>query len=176
MSRKSDPDGKDESVAMAADTIGGDLLNALMQEVRLMPDIWPKLPQAEQEEIIDRLRKRVADNIREATRLIASAGRLTVVGELKKITFGDKVVATLEFGKQDPTAMDLCHVQGMAVLLVVSAASAHIGGLDGVHGDPNQPDLPGVDGGGAAQIIEQASRRSKKPPKPADDGAIDPLH
>lgn len=174
MSRKDDNSA--ESVAMAADTIGGDLLNALMQEIRLLPDIWPKLPESEQEEIIDRLRARVGDNVREAARLIASAGRLTVVGELKKITFGDKVVATLEFGKQDPTAMDLCHVQGMAVLLVVSASNAHIGGLDGVHGDPDQPDLPGVDGNGAAQIIEQASRRSKKKPPSSDAPPVDPMH
>ncbi|TCK36686.1 hypothetical protein B0G84_5699 [Paraburkholderia sp. BL8N3] len=166
-------DKRDEAAAlMASETVAGDLLSALVSEVRLLPDIWPKIGEDEQNEIIERLRKRVLDNVREATRLIASAGRTTIVGEMKKVSFGDKTVATLEFGKQDPTAMELCHAQGMTILVVIADAGAHMGGVDGVRGEPDQRSLPGVEGdGSAAQIIEQASRRSKRKPKDGDQPA-----
>ena len=168
----------DDAVTMTVETVAGDLLNALMQELRLLPDIWPKLPEAEQEEIVDRLRKRVADNVREAARLIASAGRMTIVGELKKVTFGDKIAAVFEFGKHDPSATELVHAQGLACLVVVADGGAHMGGLDAPQSDPDQPNLPGVGGGdgSAMQIIEQASRRSKTRKAPPADDASDPLH
>lgn len=37
--------------AMTADSIGKDLLSALVTEVKLMPDTWPKLSQKRQDDI-----------------------------------------------------------------------------------------------------------------------------
>ena len=53
--------------AMTADSIGKDLLSALVTEVKLMPDTWPKLSQKRQDDIIDRLRKRVESSVSMAT-------------------------------------------------------------------------------------------------------------
>src|SRR5258705_10555605 len=108
------------SVQMTADTMAGDLLQAALQEVKLAADIWPRLSEAEQTEIIDRLRKRAHANVREATRLIPAEGRTSIVGELKKISFGDKTVATLEFGKLEPKTEELCRSQGMTILLSIA--------------------------------------------------------
>lgn len=45
---------------MTADTLGKSLLQGLIQEIRIMPDCWQKLPEAKQQDIIDRL-ERLAD-------------------------------------------------------------------------------------------------------------------
>lgn len=60
---------------MTADTIGKDLLGALVQEIRLLPDVWPKLPKAKQNDVIDRLRNRVEENVKMVVFTIASQHR-----------------------------------------------------------------------------------------------------
>ncbi|AXF04769.1 hypothetical protein [Paraburkholderia hospita] len=160
-----------EGIAMASETLAGDLLGALTRELKVMPDIWPKLSEQEQNEIIERLRMRVADNVRQAVKLIASEKRVTVVADLKKIVFGEKVEAVLAISDRDPARLDLADARGQMCLIVVADSQAHMGGLDDVKGEPDQPDLPGVDGDGAGkQIIEQISRRSKKKQPPKDEG------
>jgi hypothetical protein len=162
-----------EAVDMASDTLAGDLLGALLQEIKLLPDIWPKIGQGEQDEIIERLRKRVTDNVRMAVGLIASDQRITVVADLKKIVFGDKTEAVFVIADRDPARLDLAECRGQACLIVVTNPGAYMGGLDDVRSEPNQGNLPGVDSG--SQVIEQARRRSQRKPPPAD-GEIDPLH
>lgn len=42
---------------MTAETIGADLLQALLAEPRLLPKPWDQLPQGRQDDVIDRLRQ-----------------------------------------------------------------------------------------------------------------------
>jgi hypothetical protein len=149
-----------EGVTMASETVAGDLLSALLQEIKLLPDIWPKLPQEEQDTIIERLRKRVGDNVHKAVKLIASEKRITVVADLKKIAFGERIEAVFVIADRDPARLDLADARGQACLIVVTGAQAHMGGLDGVQGEPDQPTLPGVDGDGSAA----PDHRTGKPP------------
>lgn len=162
-----------DSSIRAAESIAGDLLNALVRELKTMPDIWVRVPEDEQTEILDRLRQRVTNCTRQAVKLIVAADRLTVAGELKRVTFSDKIEAVFAFSKQDPSAMELCRAQGLLCLITTADATQFLGGVDETKADSNQPDLPGVDSG--SQVIEQARRRSKRKPPP-EDGAIDPLH
>jgi hypothetical protein len=165
---------KSEAVEMASETVAGDLLETLIRELKVLPDIWAKLPEHEQTEIIDRVRKRVGDNVRRAVRLIASEKRVTVAADLKKVVFGDHIEAVFTIAARDPSRLELADSRGQACLIVVTDAAAHMGGLDDVKGDPDQRDLPLSDG---AAVIEQARRRSKRKPPDATDGpASDPLH
>ena len=67
---------------MTADTIGKDLLSALVTEIRLLPNVWQKLPKAKQDDVIERLRNRVEENVAMAVFTIASQNRTTVAGSL----------------------------------------------------------------------------------------------
>lgn len=163
-----DDDAPSTLAVRTAETIAGDLLAALLQEFRLLPDIWVKVGFDEQQEIIERIRKRVTDNVREAVRLIASGDRMTVAAELKKVTFADKVEAVFSLAKRDPQAMELCHAQGMACLIVVADAGQHMGGNDAPQKDLRQKDMfDGTEkGSDANSLIEQVRRRTKKPKDP----------
>lgn len=161
---------KQTNVDMTAETISADLINMLVGELKLLPDIWPKIGPDEQDDIIERVRKRVLDNTRRAVELIASAGRITVAGDLKKVTFSDKVQAVFDLSKNDPAALELCHAQGQLCLIVVANASAHMAGAGdeaaerqlGLHLD--------VDGHGEAnQILDQVRRRMQGGTPPTDD-------
>jgi hypothetical protein len=159
---------------MTAETVAGDLIGMLVGELKLLPDIWPKIGPDEQDDIIERVRKRVSDSVRQAVKLIASAGRITVTGDLKKVTFADKVEAVFSLSKNDPRALELCHAQGLACLIVVASAGLHMGGAGDEAAD-RQLALPGTQGDSAEAnaVLDQVRRRlGKMPPKddtpPAD--------
>lgn len=87
---------------MTASTIGRDMLQALVQEIKLLPDVWPKMSEAKQNDVIDRLRNRVEHNVKLAVHMIASEGR-TVVANPSVHTNGMDEVR----GESDQRAMDL---------------------------------------------------------------------
>ena len=78
---------------MTADTIGKDILQALVMELKLLPQPWPKLPKKKQDDIIDSLRNRVESNVKMAVHLLAAEGRTVVAGDIDQITIEDGVKA-----------------------------------------------------------------------------------
>ena len=126
---------------MTAETIGKDLLSALVTEIKLLPDLWVKLSENKQNDVIDRLRARVEHNVKMATHLIASDGRVVVQGDLEQITIKDGVKAAVKFSSAAPNLHALYDAQSKAVLLVVADAAAHTDGMDEVRGESDQRGL-----------------------------------
>lgn len=126
---------------MTADTIGKDLLQALVMELRLLPEPWQKLSKNKQDDIIDRLRDRVQTNIKMAVHLLSAQGRTVVAGDLDQITIKDGVKAVVKFSGAAPNLHELYDVAGKAVLVVVANAADHTGGMDDVHGEEDQRGL-----------------------------------
>ena len=158
-----DKDAKN-TMAMTAATIGADLLQALVQEVKLLPDVWPKLSQTKQDDVIERLRKRVIHNVQMATHLIASDGRVTVVAELEQITVKDGIKAVLTMSKNDPNRHGLIDCQGKTVLIALADAEAHMGEVAAVRGEEDQRAMdlgheydPNGDGKGMGDDITDAT-------------------
>ena len=82
---------------MTAETVGKDLLQALLAELRLLPKPWEQLPQGRQDDVIDRLRRRVETNVKMAVHLLAAQGRIVVAGAMDQITIKDGVKAVVKF-------------------------------------------------------------------------------
>jgi hypothetical protein len=123
---------------MTADTIGKDLLGALVSEIKLLPDPWQKLSKAKQDDVIDRLRARVQSNVKMAVHMLAAEGRVTIAGDLDQITIKDGVKAVVKFGTGAPNLHELYDVAGKAILLVVANAADHTGGMDEIRGESDQ--------------------------------------
>ncbi len=135
------PDQSDELkkvLSMTADTIGKDLLGAVLQEIKLMPDVWQKLNQKKQDDIIDRLRQRVEANVKMAVHLINSQGRAVVVGDLESVTIKDNIKATFVVSKGSADRYNLFDAQGKACLLVVADAADNTAGMSKIKGEPDQ--------------------------------------
>jgi hypothetical protein len=122
----------------AADNAGGDLLAALIDEIRLLPRPWPALPEAEQAEVIERLRARVTHNVTEAVTAIAAAGRVSMAAELAAVAFRDGLRITLDAAKNAAGRHDLIDSLGQPVLLVLAGATDHLGGIGDVVPDADQ--------------------------------------
>lgn len=64
MTNKTHDDDVKALLSMTAETVGRDLLQALVQEIKLLPDVWPKMSQKKQDSVIDRLRNRIETNVK----------------------------------------------------------------------------------------------------------------
>ncbi|MBV6447073.1 ribosome modulation factor [Nitrosomonas sp.] len=127
---------------MTAETAGKDLLGALVTELKLLPDVWQKLSKAKQDDVIDRLRNRVEENVKMVVFTIASQNRTTVAGSLDKVTIKGNVEAVIKFGINAGNLPELfaaaADQDSRTVLVVVADPAAHTQGMDQVQGENDQ--------------------------------------
>jgi len=127
---------------MTAETAGKDLLGALVTEIKLLPDAWQKLSKAKQDDVIDRLRNRVEENVKMVVFTIASQNRTTVAGSLDKVTIKGNVEAVIKFGINAGNLPELfaaaADQDSRTVLVVVADPAAHTQGMDEVKGEDDQ--------------------------------------
>lgn len=123
---------------ITAETAGKDLLGALVAEIKLLPDVWTKLPKAKQDDVIDRLRNRVLDNVNMVVYTLAAEGRVVVTGDLDQITIKDSIKAVVKFGPNAANLHDLYGANGKAVLVVVSDAADYTQGMNDIQGEDDQ--------------------------------------
>lgn len=150
--------GEQDFRQITAETAGKDLLGALVTEIKLLPDVWQKLPKAKQDDVIERLRKRVAENVSMVVHTLAADGRIVVAGDLEQITIKDGVKAVVKFGASTANLHDLYDANGKAVLVVVANAADYTQGMDDIKGEDDQRSMDlgheyhDNDGGGMQRI------------------------
>lgn len=132
---------KPSPIELASETLGHDLLQVLLQEVRALPDVWPKLNEKKQAAVIERFTSTVTRAATHAVKLIAAGGNPTMSGILESVAIKDGIKATFKVSQADPMRHELIDSQGKVCLLVVANAADHLGGMDQVKPDPDQGEL-----------------------------------
>lgn len=135
-------------IQLASETLGRDLLQVLLQEVRALPDVWPKLTEKKQAAVIERLRSVIERATTHSVKLIAAGGNPTISGILESVAIKEGIKATFKVSQFDPMRHELIDSQGKVCLLVVANAADHLGGMDEVKPDPDQGELLGENQGG----------------------------
>lgn len=126
---------------MAGQTLGRDLLQGLLQEIRIMPDCWQKLNEATQTEVIERLESQITHAVGRAVHIIASAERTTLVGKLEQVTNKSKIKAVFVIDPREEGRHELSDTVGKDCLLVIASSSEYLDGIDQVKADPDQSPL-----------------------------------
>ena len=137
---------RQDVINMTIDTIGKDILSAMVDELRNQQDVWQKLSEAKQTEVIDRLTRCVTTNVLTAVHLIASNGNNTIVADLERVVIKDGVKAVFKVWMGNPAIEDIFNGVGKPFLLSVSRASYLVDGMDEVQPDPDQYELNDGDG------------------------------
>jgi len=95
--------------------------------------------------VIDRLRKRVEDNVAMAVFTIASQNRTTVAGSLGKVTIKGNVEAVIKFGINAGNLPELfaaaADKDSRTVLVVVADPADHTHGMDEIKGEDDQRNM-----------------------------------
>lgn len=134
------------AVAIAADTMLGDLMACLIDEFKAAPRVWQEMPEHQQQDMIYRVQDRVQQAIKDAVEIIASDNRPTIVATVESVTVKDGIKAVVTLPKSDAQRHELFDAAGQAVLLIVAGAKGFYGGTDQVQADPDQPALNGFGG------------------------------
>ncbi|MGP3789807.1 cell division protein FtsK [Pseudomonas sp. B392_1p] len=126
---------------MASETLGRDLLQVLLQEVRTLPEPWQKMPEKRQAAVIERLTDCVESTVKKAVKILAAGGRPTIDGILESVAIKDGIKATFKVSQFNPLRHELIDSQGKVCLLVVANPDDYLGGMDEVAPDPDQNEL-----------------------------------
>lgn len=123
-----DLDVSDETIDICADTMAGDLIQLVIDEMKAAQDVWQKLSEDQQRWMIERVRHRVTSAISQAVRIIASDSRDVITADLEQITAKDGIKAVCVLAKHDPNRHALLDSVGKPVLIVVASAEPYLGG------------------------------------------------
>ncbi|WP_422491664.1 DNA translocase FtsK [Endozoicomonas sp. ALE010] len=129
-----------EVMILSASTLLGDLMSLVLDELKAMPDVWQKLPQLQQEEVLFRIKQRCTSAVAQAVRLMASGDRVTLTAAVDTVTFKDGVKAVLKMPGNTPGRHDLADAEGETVLIVIPDTAAYMGG-ELPEADLDQPTL-----------------------------------
>jgi hypothetical protein len=126
------------STEVAAETMHGDLMAIVIDEMKALPDVWQKLAEAEQRELIERVKTRTRDAVEECVRIIATAGFTRIRASVESVTVKDGIKAQFALSKFDAARHDLIDAQGSTVFIVLADPEAFAGGTEQVKPDPDQ--------------------------------------
>ena len=146
---------------MASETLGRDLLQGCLQEMRDMPEVWAKMSEKRQSAVIERLASRVSTSVKAAVRILAADNRPTIDGMLESVAVKDGIKATFKVSQHNPERHHLIDSVNKVCLLVVASAADHLGGMDEVTADPDQNPLDL--NGGDQDMQEPGAWRNEAP-------------
>lgn len=126
---------------IAAETMHGDLMAVVIDEVKALPDVWQKLSEDEQDQVIDRVKTRTRDAIEDCVRIIATQGFVRLRAAVESVTVKDGIKAVLKVGQYDPHRHELVDATGSNAVIVLADLDAFLGGTDQVKADPDQQSL-----------------------------------
>lgn len=150
------PEDEDSAIAIAEETMLGDMTRAMLDELKAAPDVWQKLSEAKQGEVIERLERRVADCVEQVVHIIASADRPTIRARLEQITTKDAVKAVCVLSRKDPGAHDLLDSVTEEILLVLPHSEQYTDQTTGIEPDRDQREIALADDDNVDPLLYQA--------------------
>lgn len=134
-------DVADRAIALSADTMAHDFLAALLAELRQMPDHWLRLNEQLQQKIIERLKEKIRAGTEKAATMFLQGSFPAVSAELKGVTFGATIGATLAVARDALHRHALSDAQGHKVLVIIADASRWTARMDEIKARADQLDL-----------------------------------
>jgi hypothetical protein len=128
--------------AAEADTLSGDIRDALLTHLRAIRVPWAMLGEDEQAEHIAAVQNTAEAAVRRIVGLIAGGGMPAVTGTIAKFTVKDGIKVELNVASLVSNICALAEHGKASAVLVLSNASEYIGEHAPARPDPDQPDLP----------------------------------
>lgn len=119
MPKKSEPKESKDINTITEETMIGDLMSFMTQEFKAMPDVWQKLGESHQREIVYRAELAAKKVVREAVEILASGGEVTAKLTVDQVVFKDGAKVVLKAGFTTQAIHDIADRQGKTCLVVI---------------------------------------------------------
>lgn len=127
---------------LAAETLGLDLLNALVDELKVAPDCWQKMSQLQQDQTTDRLRARTQTLVEQALSMLFSGNYPACSADLVNLGVkGDSIKCSLLFSKTPHNLHELADAVGRQVVVVIATHENYTHRMSDLHAKQAQGDL-----------------------------------
>lgn len=129
-----------EVVQLTAETLGRDILQAMLDEIKLHVS-WNGMPAAAQDQLIERLRKRTRTLIEEGLNVLFRGHYPAIPAELDSITIKNGITAKITIAKGQKDWHELADAQGTQILLIVADPEQYAARMDEIKAVADQGDL-----------------------------------
>lgn len=129
---------------MAADTLRGDVRDAMLSWFKATPKPWSQMGEQEQRNFAETTDRVARNLIKQACQIIAAAERPCIVAKLVEYKEKDGVEAKLKLASTGEVVASLHEACGKEVLIVTSGAEEFEGEEGPAEIDADQPDFPNL--------------------------------
>lgn len=161
MIEQTTPPAGDDAASAAADTVGANLLQALVDCLDRVP-AWRAVEKFEQERAVNEIRARVQLEVRRALAVVFAGDYPACAATLTGVSFADGIAAKLRIDKTAAHRHELADATGQTVLVVMASAEEHFERMEAIRARAAQGDLFGdaaADGGAlTADQLEHAAK------------------
>lgn len=91
------PDEQVDATEVSAQTMLGDLMNTVIDELKAAPRVWQEMSEQQQDDVLQRIELRCKDAVRQCVQIIAAEGQIRIPVTIKQTTIKDGVVCQVEF-------------------------------------------------------------------------------
>ena len=131
-----------ETRATLVQCLHGEIRDAILDEIKAAPDVWQKLPQAGQEQVIERVDLRVMGVLSQALDVLIGHEVPVARGHLEQVTVKDGIKAVVTISRTSPDRYALIDAVGAEVRVAVADARVFAGEPGLVTSDPDQLEIP----------------------------------
>ena len=131
-----------ETRAMLVECLHGEMRDAILDEIQAAPDVWQKMPQAKQEEVIGRVDKRVTAMLRDALDVLVGYEFPVATAHLEQVTVKEGIKAVVTMSKHSPDRHAIIDSVGYDVRLAIADPEMFAGQPGKVTSEPDQREIP----------------------------------
>lgn len=127
-------------IEMATDSMGKNLLQTLLDEVKQMQKPYQQMNQLEQKETLRRFNSAIRTQVNAAINSIVANGSPIILADIESITIknGIKAVLKVSSGSDQKAKQELFGSEGCACLLVINDITNYLKGMADIQPEPNQ--------------------------------------
>jgi len=134
------------AVEVAEETMMGDLVSCVIEEMKVLPRSWQELSEGGQDEVIERVQKQVMKATVQAIHILNALDTPTVHAKVESVTFKSGIKAVLQVAHDAERRHELADSEGAQVLVVLLSSAEIAGNENGIpKADLDQPFLTGIE-------------------------------
>lgn len=131
----------DEAAEIATETLYGDLVRCVLDEVKALPDVWQKLPERKQAEVIDRVVRRMNKAASFAILAARAGDHQHVPGVVEQVVFKDGIKCVLKITPGADGRHELADREGRHVVVLLMEPEDYGAGAPAPEPEPDQRGL-----------------------------------
>lgn len=128
-------------IEVAKETMLGDLMKCLIEQIKVCPKSWSQMSQTEQQEALDRMELQVSDAVRQVVRIIMSENTVNVPAKIESVTYKDGCKVVLKAIGPIENTIHLAEAEGKIVSVIIPDTDGMLNGDGKPEAEPDQRGL-----------------------------------